>query len=128
MEWPDYYPSDCPPVEAVDAVGGFFRLVQGETVVEADFESLLSQAFRGARRTPPAGTEIMAAGVSIQKAQADAEATRKRVPALKNRRIAQGQIDGEGKLMHTPSKTALSHHTWWRPIGDRAWSTFAVVT
>lgn len=127
-DWPDWFPPNCPPPEAADASGEFYRLVSEDPPVEADFRSNRELADAGeARATWPESKECQACGLSVTETLADAEATRKAFGALRKKRIAVGAVDGDGKLLATPSRKAPSHHSWWRNVGDVAWQTFVVV-
>jgi len=55
-----------------------------------------------------------ACGISVYADKSDAEATKKRIPALRAMEIAVAKISEEsGVLAPTPSNQAQSHCTWW---------------
>lgn len=55
-----------------------------------------------------------ACGLSIYSEKDDAEATRKRIPALRDTQVALARVTEEsGLVAKTPSKSAKSHCTWW---------------
>jgi hypothetical protein len=127
--WPEWFPENCPPATAAPATGTFYRLVEEETVTRDDFRSVRELLRLGlkSRQYWSDEEESNAVACSVHAVIDDAEKTRKSIGALKNRRIAQGEIDGDGRVLHTPSRLTHSHHSWWRPVDDEAWQTFEVV-
>jgi hypothetical protein len=52
----------------------------------------------------------------------------RRVKSTRNKPILRGVLTPEhGKMLHTPSGTHQSHHTWWIPIDVAPWETFEVM-
>jgi hypothetical protein len=125
--WPSWYPSDCPPETASQATGEFFRLVANDVVDEHDFRTNIELHQAGLmRKTWSDADDWKAAACSVHASREDADYTRSSFGALRKKRIAKGRVDGDGRILATPSKTTESHHSWWRPISDRAWTTFSV--
>ncbi|QEO15620.1 hypothetical protein FLP10_15170 [Agromyces intestinalis] len=123
-EWPDWFPPGCPPPAAVPAVGEFFRLVEGDDVVEEDFISHYERSLSGGRRFWK--DDVQASSCSLFQDRVDADETRRAIGSLRDKRVARGSISGSGQMQHTPSSRAQSHHSWWRPTGDHAWESFSV--
>ena len=43
LEWPHFYPMNCPPVEAKPASGKVYRLVRSDPAAEKDFKALFKE-------------------------------------------------------------------------------------
>lgn len=126
-QWPGWFPANCPPPEAVAAQGEFFRLVEGDIVVENDFTSHYELHAAGrARRYWSDDEEWKAAACSVHADRIDADNLRLAIGSLLHKRVARGSVSISGVILSTPSKRASSHHSWWRPVGDAAWTTFKV--
>lgn len=125
--WPDWFPSDCPPAQAREAVGRFYRLVDDVTPTEQDFWSARELVAAGIKRRQhwSDDQEWKAVACSVYADLKDAQSARDSFGALKAKVIAGGDIDGPGKVLDTPSQ-GNSHHSWWRNRGDQAWMTFEV--
>lgn len=124
-EWPSDFPLQCPPEDAVDSNATFFRLVSASPPNESDFWSHKARVDAGLDR-PRTGRvdECLAVGVSVFDEAESALTMKAAVPALRDRHIAAGSMDGSGVVKRT-GKTD-GHHTWWRPSGDLAWQGFEV--
>lgn len=127
--WPDWFPPNCPPPSASAASGTFYRLVEEPTVKRDDFRSLRELFIQGVKKRQywPDDQECKAVALSIHSVIGDAEATRRAIGPLRKHRIAEGEIDGEGRVLPTPGRRGDSHHSWWMPVDDAAWRTFGVV-
>ena len=81
LNWPSFFPSQCPPSEAKDASSEVFRLVSSSPPVVNDFESL-------AQKNPKKWMDnCKAAGLSVFTAKADAMRLVRRVPGIRLRSI-----------------------------------------
>lgn len=123
MQWPDYYPEDCPPENARPASGVVYRLIRQSHPTSKDF--------RSHRETQPHRTfdvpECIACGLSVFMDIEDVIRLQKRVPALRRRRVAKGTLVSDlGNMLPTPSRTGRSHHTWWVPVSTQPWELFQV--
>ncbi len=126
-QWPGWFPANCPPPEAAIAKGEFFRLVDGDTVVEEDFLSHYELHAAGRiRRYWSDDDEWKAAACSVHADRTDADNLRLAIGSLLHKRVARGSVSTSGAILSTPSNRASSHHSWWRPVGDVAWTTFEV--
>ena len=122
MNWPSFFPPQCPPSEARDASAEVFRLVSSNPPAVSDFESCAQ------RRPKKWGGDCEASGLSVFTAKSDAERMQKRVRGMSGKVIASANLSPEaGKLMHTP-RDGNSHHTWWAPAGFNHTAPFKVVT
>ena len=122
VNWPAFFPPGCPPPEAKDAQAEVFRLVSANPPTASDFECW-------AQRNPKKYMgDCKASGLSVFTAKADALRLVRRVPGMSGKLIALASLrQGAGKLMHTPSSGASSHHTWWTPAGFDHAAAFKVV-
>lgn len=127
-QWPSWYPPVCPPLDAVPAVGIFYRLVD-DPASESDFKSVRELADEGKKkRYWSADEECSAVACSVFAEQNDAESTRASIGSLRAKKVARGDVSGSGKLKASPSARSKSHHDWWRTGKDQAWRTFEVVS
>ena len=124
MEWPHFYPENCPPAEARLASGKVYRLVRRDPPQAEDFKPLFEENPQRFRNEP--STKIcIACGLSVHTNLQDSERLRKRVRKFKNRQIAEGELHPTfGMMQHSPSSNFKSHHTWWLPIGAEPWGVF----
>ncbi len=131
MTWPDHFPDGCPPAEAVPASGEFYRLVDHDPVEEVDFWShreLSDAGLIGTQRWTEE-MECRAVACSVFQDKDDAVSAQGMSGRMRKKRIAMGDVSGDGVLLATPSsRTGSSHHSWWRNVGDVAWRTFSVLT
>jgi len=128
VNWPSFFPPNCPPSEAKDASGKVFRLVSSASPSVSDFESY-------AQMHPKKWMgNCKASGLSVFTAESDALRMVRRVQGIVQGRSAPGDLIAfanltpeAGKLMHTP-RDGNSHHTWWAPDGFNHVAAFKVVT
>ena len=124
MTWPKHFPPGCPPAVAEDANGSVYRLTSGEEPREGDF---ISWKQRDPERDF-GDRECRACGLSVYMDLGDAQRLRSRIPAMKRKRIAIGELEPvAGKILPTPSAGGGSHHTWWVPSAVQPWTLFQSV-
>jgi hypothetical protein len=124
VNWPSFFPAQCPPSEAKDASAVVFRIVSSTSSGVSDFESWAQ------RRPKKWGGDCEASGLSVFTAKSDALQMMRRVPGMSapGKAIASANLSPEaGKIMHTP-RDGNSHHTWWAPDGFNHAAAFKVVT
>ena len=127
MEWPHFYPVNCPPTEAEPASGKVYRLVRTDPPQAEGFKSLFEENPRRFRNEPNI-TICIACGLSVHTDPQDSERLKNRVRKFKNRQVAEGELNPTfGMIQHTPSSRFKSHHTWWIPIGAEPWVVFNIV-
>jgi hypothetical protein len=128
-EWPESFPSGCPPEDAVAAVGQFYRLVAGDVSTPDDFSNHFQLLAAGQVRVRfwKAEKDREAVGLSISEDLDDIKKLRQSTGALRRKKIARGSIDGSGAVKPTPTRVAGSHHTWWRYKADDSWQRFRTV-
>ena len=123
LQWPNFYPENCPPEEAQPASGIVYRLVRHDPPQVDDFLSSWEE-FPGRFPKP----NIRICGASIYTNPKDIERLKNRIRHLKNRKTAKGELNPTlGVIQHTPS-IEKSHHTWWIPIGAEPWLVFKVIS
>ena len=119
--WPDFFPGDTPPPDAVPAEGPVFRIVETIPSTALDFRSRyeLSPGHYGDKMW-------MACGVSFHTDLEDSRRVRDRFPALRTRRIAVGTLEKPfGVMKPTPAATAVSHLTVWFRVGTELPAAFS---
>lgn len=120
-EWPSFFPDDTPPLDAAPAGGIAYRLVDTIPSKPIDF---LSHCELNPRKNYD--SKQIACGVSFHKNFADAKKTCKRYRALRQKRIAIGELqDCYGVMKETPSKISQSHLTVWFRSNANPHVTFA---
>ena len=86
MEWPHFYPVNCPPPEAEPASGKIYRLVQRDPVQERDFKPLFEenpQRFRNESNTKI----CIGCGLSVHTDRQDSEQLKKESENLKTDKL-----------------------------------------
>lgn len=110
MAWPEHYPPNCPPASAVAVEGIYYRLVNNNPPEESDLRS----NWQKFPNTQWGNSLCKACGLSIFSTKEDAQRTRLRIPAFRDSLVAAASVDpSSGPVLHTPSRHAQSHHTWW---------------
>lgn len=123
LEWPHFYPVNCPPEEAKPASGKVYRLVQHNPAQAKDFQTPWEE-YPGRFEEPT----TINCGVSVHTDLQDSERLKNVVRKFKNRQIAEGELNPTlGMIQHTPSSRFKSHYTWWIPIGAEPWVIFNIV-
>jgi hypothetical protein len=112
LVWPEYYPANVPPTEAVDAGGEAYRIVRSIPPQAIDFRSSVED-YRARGLEVPAHKFWQACGTSVYTELEGCRTTRQRYPALRERRIAKGLLlAAHGKMMKTEGGHP-SHMTVW---------------
>ena len=123
MNWPTFFPRNCPPAESKAAAGIVYRLINRTTPGPEDFKS-------HRERFPNRifSSECQACGLSVYTDKDDIARLKKRIPGMRAKQVASGKLDANsGQLLHT-SSAEVSHHTWWLPLGVEPWHDFQVVS
>ena len=119
MNFPENWPSDCPPQDAVEAEGAVFRIVNHDPPADDDF---LTNFESGEFPTRPA---CLRCGLSVHRILADAIHTKTKYPKIGSR-IAKGTLTMEhGKTKQTGQ---ASHTTWWVYPGVNRARIFALIS
>jgi hypothetical protein len=124
MDWPSFYPADCPPDSSEPADGTVYRLIAGSSPVASDFRSF--------RELNPTGhfphlPECEVCGLSVFTNRDDIERIKRRVPSKRNHKVSCGNLSHElGRIKATPREDN-SHHTWWPPNSTEPWRHFRLI-
>lgn len=122
-QFPDYFPEDCPPVEAKSIDFKVFRLSKHANLTEDTFKSFYQinpERWMGV---------IQSYGISVFHTKEDCESALRKSPCLKKRMkyYAFGIANKDsGKIMKTPSKDNPRHYTWWLYEGVKPHTYFKV--
>lgn len=123
MQWPGFYPENCPPAEAQPASGTVYRLVKHDPPQSEDFLSTWEE-FPGRFPVPT----IRISGASVYTDSQDIDRLKKRIPQLNNRKTAKGELNPTLGLIQRTEAVEKSHVTWWIPIGAEPWFVFEVIS
>lgn len=126
MQFPDYFPDNCPPDTAQPATGTVYYLVKNDPPTPDDF---LSKRQKNPNlRFRPDEKECQACGISVYTEIEDLLNVRQRYPDMGNMKPAVGNLTPNlGVLQPTPSKKSPSHHTLWLAIDAQPWTVFQVI-
>ena len=133
QSWPSTYPADCPPEQALDANGTFYRLVKNDPPAREDFRTLAEQYPSrrfSTKPSPKSGVSelVKAHGLSLMADKEDVIRLRRAVPAYRDGLLGKGDlVPDHGKVLATPSQSGRSHHTWWTYDGAEPEAAFVVV-
>lgn len=109
--WPQHYPQQCPPQQAIPASGKIYRFINGKSPLAKDFQSHYER--EPSKIWEP--KECQARGLSVLRTLDDCAAMREAVPALRKKRITEGVLtQSDGVTLITPSHSCKAHTTWWR--------------
>lgn len=114
MQWPDFFPNECPPNSATSAQGTFYRLVYRNTLSERDFHPLKFK-----KPNEDFGEKAcQSSGLSMFQDIDEVRRLRRRARGMEKRRIARGDLAPHlGKILSTPGVEGRTHYTWWLPVG-----------
>ena len=128
MEWPNFYPTNCPPAGAEPASGTVYRLVRNDPAQPEDFKTPFEENPRRFNNKP----SIKNCGLSVHTDMQDSDqlkAVMKMVPRFKGTQIAEGELNPTlGLIQHTPSSKYKSHHSWWVTVGAEPWVVFKIIS
>lgn len=109
VEFGDYYPAQCPPVESIPPNHLVYRLISGDKAQASDFIPY----FLLKPGTDWKSRKCRACGLSVYTQKEDVEKAREINNGLRDFKIAKGHLSPEsGRILETPSH-GDSHHTWW---------------
>jgi hypothetical protein len=120
MNFPDSWPRDCPPEDAVDAEGDVFRIVKNDPPLPEDMAS-----YHETGRLPKA-PPCLRCGLSVFREIQDAMHQRLLLPKL-GRWIAKGTLQVEHGKTKLTRGAQPTHTTWWAYDGVIRMLLFAVV-
>ncbi|MFZ2727101.1 MAG: hypothetical protein WAX77_12670 [Methylococcaceae bacterium] len=109
-KFPEYYPKQCPPCDAKDIEGLVFRFTDRNVPNKRDFLSHYEK--NSSKDWEDSACQAM--GLSVFPSKDACEEMKKKVPAMRRKKIASANLNNEhGKFAHTPSTTSKRHMTWW---------------
>lgn len=120
MKFPETWPADCPPADAIDTDGEVFRLVKHDPPQAEDTAS-----HRETGKLPRAPA-CLRCGLSVFRELRDAVHQRQLLPKLGNLIARAALLAEHGKTKMTRG-TQPSHTTWWAYEGVNRASLFSVV-
>jgi hypothetical protein len=120
MTFEDYLPKKgCPPSDAIPGPKLLFRLVKTSRFDDTDFKTTYEEG------TFPKADLCRRCSISTLSSFDAAQELRRLIPNLASRLIAHGVVpDGAGLVMHTPSRGAPDHWSWWPAAAIRRESFF----
>ena len=111
-------------MEAEPASGTVYRLVRYNPAQAKDFKTPFEENPKRFDNRPT----IRNCGLSIHTDPQDSEKLKNRIPKLRKRQIAEGELNPTlGMIQHTPS-LEQSHHSWWVPLGAEPWIVFNIIS
>jgi hypothetical protein len=122
LEWPDFYPENCPPAEAEPASGTVYRLVRRNPAQAEDFETPWEE-YRNQFEPPT----IENCGLSVHTDPQDSEQLRNRIKKFRRRQIAEGSLNPTLGVIQRTRSLEKSHHSWWVPLGAEPWIVFNII-
>lgn len=122
MHWPEHFPQECPPDEAMPANCEVYRLTDKQQPKEKDF-----RAYFVLKPEQEWHNLCQACGLSVYTNIEDVLRLKRRVPGARPKWVAKGVLnDEEGVILNTPNKET-SHHSWWTPRDRESWKLFIAV-
>ncbi len=124
-----HLPSDCPPVSTENTSGEVYRFIDmtHSTPLPEDFLSW--RELNPDKPCPTGVQECQACGISVFRSIDDVHRAHRRIPALKGKKPALGNLTPDlGLIQNTPSNTGKSHHTWWLYKDTSPWAVFQIIS
>lgn len=114
-EWPDEFPENCPPPNAVSSRGTYYRVVKHSPPSSSDFVSVYNENQGRADRLVESGdiSQCRIMGLSVLSELSDAIQCIKWMPRMGSLIATVATHPEEGKMLATPARRRPSHHTWW---------------
>lgn len=120
MNWPNYYPENCPPDDAEKPSGLVFRFTYKAKSSRADFKPY----HREGKEWKNDCQTCQACGISVYTDLNEVLRVQKRTPAARNKFIARYEVnENDGLIKNTPGNSP-NHHTWWIVEGNQVWERF----
>ncbi|WP_273000660.1 hypothetical protein [Hydrogenibacillus schlegelii] len=123
MQWPSYFPDDCPRKEAEPKKIKVYRLVNHDPPTEKDF-------IPSKKRKPNEkfSDDCLASGLSCYTSYKEIIQLKEMTPYFRRKKIAVGFTHTNfGVVLRTPASTGKSHHTYWICDGASPHVLFKVV-
>lgn len=125
MNWPDYFPPNCPPVDTQETNRRVYRFVRTDIPTSVDFKSY-KELFPTRNFEEE---ECKACGLSVYTNLDDAKSAQRNIPGMAKRLLAQCDLTiQDGRIKATPAFNGESHHTWWKPPRLAIENRFSIVS
>ena len=122
--YPEFFPKNCPPIEAIDEEIESYRLCPNNEISHYDFLSFYELG------KLKHSNDIKKYGVSLltDYQQSIAMLGMPKYKKSNNKYIAKGKTaKGLGVVLRTPSKDLSTHITWWLKINSQPENYFSIV-
>ena len=120
LKFPDGWPKDCPPNDAIDATGDVFRIVKNKPPNNDDMASHHESG------KLPNANPCLRCGLSVLQELGDAIHQRKLLPKL-GKLIAKCTLEAVNGKVKPTSGAQPTHMTWWPYEGVARAQLFVVV-
>ena len=126
MQFPNYFPENCPFKTAKEASGTVYYLVKNHPPTPEDF--LSKRQKNPNKRFPKDEKECQSCGISVYTEIGDILNLRQIYPDLGDLKVAVSNLTPKlGVIQPSPSNNSPSHHTLWLAIGAEPWTLFQVI-
>jgi len=125
MKWPNHYPEQCPPAQAIAVSGKIFRFTGRATPKPRDFRSF----YEISPSEDWGSLACNARGLSVFSTKEDCVAAAEVCPALRKKCLCVAELPNTaGLLAETPSKNTQNHKTFWSLLdADKLASLFTSI-
>ncbi len=127
MEWPDYFPDNCPFEDAKEPSFKVYYLVKNNPPCAEDFRSLHER--RPDSKFDNSALECQSCGISVFTDIEGIDLAKKISSGFRRMKTAAGTLTPDlGLIKNTKSqRTGDSHHTFWFPKNSKPWIVFEVI-
>lgn len=134
MTYPEFFPENCPPIDAEETNGTFYRLIKEKIKKELNEKHFKSPRENQLKRIwPPSYCECELCAISLIKdpneIHKQKSILKSKIAAYSSRKIfvAKGNLlSKDGVIKNTPNKEEkiFSHHDWWKNKEVESWQKF----
>jgi hypothetical protein len=113
---PDNFPDKCPPDDSELPDGVFYHFIKGDCAKESDFICKVD-------KDPSFRDNCQAYGISLLKDPEDINNYRLSYRNIfGNQNVVEISLNNDmGLVKNTPTNSAKSHYTWWKPNQIKPW-------
>ena len=124
INWPAYYPSDCPPNIAQPPNHTVYRFVRSNPPSSIDFCSNKERF----PRKDYGEDDCIACGLSVFTDVNEVKIAQQHIPGMKSKLIAKiNLMNDDGLILPSHSSYCDSHHTWWKSPNFNPINRFTIV-
>ena len=128
MQWPEYFPENCPPTTATSPNGKFYRFIAKDHDEPQSKDFVSWRELNLEKPCPDNIPECQACGLSVYSDLEEIRRMKKVIPKLRKMKIAGGSLtESSGKIKNTPSRNSQNHNTWWVPQNENPWQYFFII-